>query len=157
MFNKNRVFAFLLFSQVLHLAGCQLGKVQIDYVFPDGFRGAAVIREHQPNGISPCKFLSFPGTHRCVLNFPNSGILTIQDESPGTYWHNPSARYASGTVIPVPDSTRGIIVSNREIGLWTFGSVQNDEDWLFVGTEDEFMKFKEEKQAHKYPDSPTPP
>jgi len=59
---KNRVFTFLLLSQLLHLAGCQLGKIQIDYVFPDGFRGAAVIREDRGAVTEFCR-LKF-----CCLN-----------------------------------------------------------------------------------------
>ena len=125
--------------------------MQIEYVFPEGFRGAAVIRENQQNGTPPCKLPSLPTTYQCVLEFPVSGVLNIQGESPGKVWHNALARYAGGTSIPVPYNTPGTDVSRETIALWTFGSVQQGEDWLFVGTEDEFRKFKNEKETYKYP------
>jgi hypothetical protein len=56
-----------------------------------------------------------------------------------------------GRVIPVPYNTPESNESKEIIALWTFGSVQHGEDWLFVGTEDEFRKFKNEKETYKYP------
>lgn len=144
-----RVLACSLFG--LLFASCQLGKMQIEYVFPEGFRGPAVIRENQQNGIQPCNLPSLPTTYQCVLEFPVSGVLNIQGESPGKVWHNASARYADGTLIPVPYNTPGSNVSKETIALWTFGSVQQGEDWLFVGNEDEFRRFKNEKETYKYP------
>jgi hypothetical protein len=65
-------------------------------------------------------------------------------------WHSASARYENGTVIPVPYTTPGAKVSPDTLALWSFGSVQNGEAWLFVGTEEEFGKFRDEHYRYKY-------
>lgn len=84
------------------------------------------------------------------MNLPSSGELKIQGESPGKLWHRASARYASGIPIPVPSNTPEISASKETVALWTFGGIQDGEDWLFVGTEEEFRKFKNEKTLYKY-------
>lgn len=48
-----RIFTFSMLAHMLIFAGCQFGTVEIEYVFPDGFRGAALIREKQTDGIAP--------------------------------------------------------------------------------------------------------
>lgn len=134
-----------LFAELCFNQACHSGKRQIEYVFPDGFRGPAVIRENQKDGIPACEVPWLPRTTVCTLRFPSSGVLNIQGESPGKLWHWAAAHYANGTVIPVPNTPAGVKVSKDEIALWTFGSVQNGEDWLFIGTEDQFRKFRDEK------------
>ena len=142
----NRLFVTLiLFGELLFNQGCRYGTLQIQYIFPDGFKGPAVIRVNQNGGIPACDVPWLPRTQLCVLQFPSSGVLNIQDGSPGEQWHRASARYTNGSVIPVPDAASGVTVSKNEIALWAIGSVQNGEDWLFVGTEDEFRKFRDEK------------
>lgn len=148
MSEKPRSFAFALIGLLVVASGCTR-TIEIEYVFPNGFRGAAVIRENQPNGIPPCKLPALAGINHCVLNFPSTGVLNIQGDSPGTVWHTSSARYTNGMVIPVPYNTPGAHVSKETIALWTFGGVQYGEDWLFVGTEDEFRKFRDEKHSNK--------
>src|SRR6266498_1355319 len=137
----------VLLMAVFCVYACQLGSMKISYVFPDQFRGPAVIRENQPDGIVSCTVPLIPGTHDCVLNFPPSGVLSIKGQSPGRYWHEATARYGNGTKIHIPDSANKITIAKDQIGLWSYGSIQNG-DWLFVGTEDEFVKFKEQKQRN---------
>ena len=50
----------------------------------------------------------------------------------------------------VPSATPGAKVSADTLAFWTFGSIQNNEDWVFVGTEEEFRKFRNEQQRYKY-------
>ena len=61
-----------------------------------------MIRENQAAGIPACQVPWLPRTHVCVLNSPSSGVLNIQGASPGQFWHQASAHYADGTVIPIP-------------------------------------------------------
>ena len=145
MSKKQLVIAIALLSELFLTTGCRSGKIQIEYIFPDGFRGAAVIRENQAAGIPSCETPWLPRTQICILKFPATGILDVQGDSPGKLWHWASARYVNGTAIPVPYTNPGVGVSKETIALWTFGSVQNGEDWVFVGTDDEFTKFRDEK------------
>jgi hypothetical protein len=137
------LLAFMLLNQA-----CQSGKLQVEYVFPDGFKGPVVIREHQPDGIAACEVPWLPRTEVCVLNFPASGTLNTQGDSPTKLWHIASARYANGTVIPVPNTPAGITVAKDEVAVW-YGQGQQGEGWLFVGTGDEFTNFQDEKNRVK--------
>lgn len=158
MFKKRRIFAVLLLAQMVFYVGCIRGYITVEYIFPNGFQGPAVIRVRQSAGVPACEvdYLR-PGSHRCVLTFPPSAVLNIQGEAPETQnQYHASARYANGTAIPI----RGVPqadVSNKTAAVWSLGFIREGEDWLFVGTEDEFMKFKEEKGTYKYPNSPSPP
>jgi hypothetical protein len=135
---------------LLLFSACSSGKLDIEYVFPDGFRGGAVIRENRPNGIPACRQPSFWRNERCILKFPSSGVVEVQGPEPGTMWHSASARYENGTAIPVPYTTPGTKVPPGTLALWSFGSVQNGEAWLFIGTEEEFRKFRDEHTRYKY-------
>jgi hypothetical protein len=141
------MITFVSMANLLLMYGCSRNATTVEYVFPDGFRGAAVIRENQPGGVPSCKSdYFFSRRPPCVLHFSNSGVLNIQGQSPTTQWHNASARYANGTVIPVSYSSPDFKVPKGEIALWSY-AIQNGEDMLFVGTEDEFLKFRTDKQA----------
>jgi len=135
---------FLLFS------ACTNRNSQIEYIFPAGFRGGAVIRENRPTGVDACRRSWFPYTEHCILKFPSSGMLEVRGQSPGGTWHYASARYENGTVIPVPYTTPGEKFPSDTVALWAFGSIQNGEDWLFVGTEEEFRKFRDDRHKYKY-------
>lgn len=135
---------------LLMFSGCTGRSVNIEYIFPDGFRGGAVVRENRPDGISACRQSWFPPRQRCIIKFPASGVVEIQSQAPEGTWHYASARYENGTAIPVPYMTPGAKLPPDTLALWAFGSIQNHEAWLFVGTEEEFRKFKDEHYRYKY-------
>jgi len=137
----------VLLAFLVLFVGCIRGYITVEYVFPDGFRGPAVIRVRQPDGVPECeKDYLRRGSHRCVLTFPPSGVLNTQGEAPITQdqWEA-TARYANGTAIPIPGVPETSISSNQT-ALWSLGTIKEGENWLFVGTESEFIKFKEQQQ-----------
>jgi hypothetical protein len=151
MCNVHRILIFSLFVQIALVVGCQLAHVEIEYVFPDGFRGGAVIRENQPDGVALCRIDAWlPGTHRCTVSMPSSGELKIQGESPDVLWHSASAHYASGKLIPLPNDNPRINDPEATIALWRPGQITPGEVWLFVGTKDECTKFLDEKHKIRY-------
>ena len=147
---KGNLFLVLLLGSMILLTGCIRGYITVEYVFPEGFRGPAVIRVRQPSGIPACEqdYLR-PGTNRCVLTFPPSGIMNTQGEAPVTQdqWHA-SARYANGTEIPISGAPQTKI-SSGQVALWSLGSIQEGENWLFVGTADEFERFRDKKNSNR--------
>jgi hypothetical protein len=146
VWKRSSLLGLLLASIILYV-GCLRGYITVEYVFPDGFRGPAIIRERQPDGVPECeKDYVRRGSHRCVLTFPSSGVLSTQGEAPITQdqWEA-SARYANGTAIPIPGVPETTI-SSDQVALWSLGSIKEGENWLFVGTESEFFRFKEQQK-----------
>lgn len=143
------IVTLVLSAGLLLNQGCSSGHLEVEFVFPDGFRGPAVIRENQSDGTPVCEVPWLPRTKVCVFGFPASGVLHTQGVSPTKNWHRASARYENGTAIPVSNKPGGVIVAKDEVAVW-YGPALEGEDWLFVGTEDEFRKFKYEKERYKY-------
>ena len=146
---RNLILVVGLIGPLLAYQACQAGNLQLEYVFPDGFRGLALIRENQNDGSPACEIPWLPRTEVCVLNFPASGVIHTQGVSPTTVWHRATARYANGTAIPVPNRAAGIIVAEDEVAVW-YGQGVEGEGWLFVGTSDEFREFNIERSRPKY-------
>jgi hypothetical protein len=140
---------FFAMGLCLMFSACTRNR-EIEYIFPDGFRGGAVIRENRPTGIPVCRQSWFLRNERCTIKFPSSGIVEVQGQAPEGMWHYASARYENGTVIPTPYTTPGANFPSNTLALWSFGSIQNGEAWFFVGTEEEFRKFRDDHHRYKY-------
>lgn len=107
-------------------AGCSERAHVLTMVFPDGFRGAVVLRAKQPGGVD----LNL-GAPEIILNFSDSGILRVKGELPTLKWHRLTGKFVSGESIPVPGPDRE--VPDDVIALRSVGILGDDEDWYVVG------------------------
>ena len=122
------------------IADCNSNNAsEIVLVFPDGFRGVAIIRASRPDGV-PIE--SKNGV--ITLTFPRSGILDIKEAIPTFDWHRLSAKFANGEDIPIYDNDDQEVPVEK-IALRSAGVVGKTEDWYVVGTYDDLKKVLEKK------------
>jgi hypothetical protein len=123
---------------------------ELIYIFPDGFRGIAIVRSNKPSGVSVK-----PSGGVVTLIFPASGILDIRGDDPIHDWHRPSARYVSGETIPAASANPDRPISDDVVGLRTVGSKGesadgDEETWYVVGTFDELKKAVAKMRGFEY-------
>ena len=123
---------------------CSSSTPEIVFLFPNNFRGTAKIRAEQPNGLKLGRTQS-----NVEFQFPQSGVLDIQDRLPSLEWHRVSAKYESGEKILIvqPDNE----VSDSQMALRPAGLAGEKEDWYVVGTYDDLKRAMEEKRGFKFP------
>lgn len=126
---------------------------QLVYIFPDGFKGAAVVRSNRPNGVPIA-----PRNGIITLSFPPSGVLDIQGDDPIHDWHLPIAKYVSGKKIsvvgrsddgslaPTPDD----VIALRYAGVKGESAKGTEESWFVIGTREDAIKVKAEVTRFHY-------
>lgn len=117
----------MLICLILGIIGCREKPTpSITLVFPDGFRGVAILRWKQSDGLRlPPSELNY------TLNIPASGVLLIDGKNLMVDWYRQEARYASGQPIPQGDQhTR----DEEGVYLWDMGlNADASECWYVVG------------------------
>lgn len=117
----------LLLCLVLGMAGCrEKPSPVITLVFPDGFRGVAILRWKQSDGLKLT-----PGELNYTLTIPSSGLLTIQGKNFMLDWYRQEARYVSGQPLLQGDQHTK---DEEGIYLWDMGvNADGGECWYVVG------------------------
>ena len=150
MLIKRLKLVLLLWSMVGVNTSCWESSYTLTYIFPDGFKGAAVIRSNRPSGV-PVEARNGVIT----LRFPSSGVLDIQGDDPIHDWHRPIAQYASGKKIsvigisgdgPLPDDA----VALRYAGVKGERAKGTEESWYVIGTSEDARKVKSEVETFHY-------
>jgi len=117
----------MLMCLMLGMVGCrEKPSPTVMLVFPDGFRGIAILRWDQPDGTKiNINDQSFE------LHIPSSGVLPIQGKNLMVDWYVQQARYESGRPL-----TQGNQHTKDEDGiyLWDMGvNASASESWYVVG------------------------
>src|SRR5947209_5577827 len=134
------VFAPGLLSILLlfHL-GCERRSPIIEFVLPDGFRGAFIVYTNQVDGVD----LPFAAnTYTCVI--PSSGVLKVRKDGPFYNWHRTRARYENGTILPVLSHSEHI--ASGTVAFWN-GASEVNMLYDFIGTQEEADVFFAETAA----------
>ena len=146
---RYRVLLLLLMVTVCSSCSWE-SSYQLIYIFPDGFRGAAVVRSNRPSGVP---VVAKDGV--VTLSFPPSGMLDIQGDDPVHEWHRPVAQYVSGQKIPVPGiSGDGPlpdgVVAFRYAGVKGESAKGTEESWYVIGTAEEATEVKAAVERFDY-------
>jgi hypothetical protein len=117
----------MLMCLMLGMVSCrEKPSPTIVLVFPDGFRGVAILRWKQPDGIKLT-----PGELNYTLTIPASGVLPIQGKNLMVDWHIQQARYASGQPLAKGDQHTK---DEEGVYLWDMGlNADAKESWYVVG------------------------
>jgi hypothetical protein len=123
---------------------------QLVYIFPDGFKGAAVVRSNRPNGVSIAAKSGIVS-----LSFPASGVLEIQEDDPIHDWHRSMAKYVRGKkILVVGESGDGSVADDvialRYAGVKGEPAKGTEESWYVVGTSEDAIKVKADVQRFQY-------
>ena len=123
---------------------------QLVYIFPDGFKGPAVVRSNRPDGLS---IAAKNGV--ITLSFPSSGVLDIQGDDPIHDWHRSMAKYVSGKKISVvgesgDGSLADEVIALRYAGVKGESAKGTEESWYVVGTREDAIKVKAEVERFHY-------
>ncbi len=131
----------MLMCLMLGMVGCgEKPSPTVVLVFPDGFRGVAILRWKQPEGIK----LS-PGELNYTLHIPSSGVLGIQGKNMMVDWHRQEARYASGRPLPQGDQHTK---DEESVYLWDMGlNADASECWYVVGQAKDIDGVRERKMG----------
>jgi hypothetical protein len=150
LIKRINIVLLLLSVVVVHTSCFWESSYKLAFIFPDGFKGPAVVRSNRPNGV-PVKARNGIVT----LSFPPSGVLEVQGDDPVHDWHRSVAQYASGKKIsvvgesgdgPVPDD----LVALRYAGAKGESSKGTEESWYVIGTSEDARKVKAELQRFDY-------
>ena len=148
---SRRIKAALFLGLIAVSASCfSDSSYQLVYIFPDGFKGAAVVRSNRPNG------LSIAAKDRIItLTFPPSGVLDIQGDDPIHRWHRSTAKYVSGQKISVVGESgdgplADDVIALRYAGVKGEPAKSTEESWYVIGTSEDAMKVKAEVQRFDY-------
>lgn len=117
----------LLICLMLGMTGCrEKESPTVVLVFPDDFRGVAILRWKQPDGIKLT-----PGELNYELHIPKSGVLSIQGKNLMVDWYRQEARYESGKPLVQGDQHTK---DEEGIYLWDMGvNADGSECWYVVG------------------------
>ena len=133
------------------ISGCASDRpAAIEFVFQDDFRGIAIIRCNEPNGVTIATTNGLT-----TMIFPKSGILEIKGETPTFKWHTITARYENGITIPVDLPSISNLSSNNVpddvIAVRSLGVKGDKEDWNLVGKADEVKAALAKKNGFDFP------
>lgn len=146
-----RIKTVLLLVLVVVSSSCFFdSSYQLVYIFPDGFRGPAVVRSNRPNGVSIARKNGI-----ITLSFPPSGVLDIQGDDPIHDWHRSMAKYVSGKKISVvgeggDGSLADHVIALRYAGVKGETAKGTGESWYVVGTSEDAIKVKAEVERFHY-------
>lgn len=123
--------AFLLAFGLV--AGCHKQSMTLEFVVPNGFSGVLKLRANSASGVE------LKATNGAVeLVFPVSGTLDVKGALPTLEWHKPIARFADGTMIPIPGPSAS--VPDNSLALRGLGIKNNNtESWYLIGTADQMQ------------------
>src|SRR4051812_45852520 len=117
--------------------GCRLKHREIEFIFPDGFKGPFIIIK---NAAGPSGAFH---QDKLTLMVPASRVVLINDDSALNEWTVRSARFASGDSLPIDNEHDRSLIALRG-GGYSSGMRQGltipPHHSYFVGTEDEFEK-----------------
>ena len=130
-------FVGLVFAAILLLTvtGC---SPHVDFVVPDGFRGAIYIIADPTNGVAIKKR---DGIY--TVTIPSGGKLRVHDIRFLERWHWEDAHFAGGKRIPTASvPSTGSLVSSNTIALRGGSAVNAGEIYhmYFIGTEPDFYE-----------------
>lgn len=117
----------MLICLMLGMTGCrEKQSPTVVLVFPDDFRGVAILRWKQPDGIRLT-----PDELNYELHIPASGVLPIQGKNLMVDWYIQQARYQSGRPLPQGDQHTKDVEGTY---LWDMGvNADASECWYVVG------------------------
>ena len=139
---RQRVIAIILL--VIAIAGCSSHSPAVEYIFPNGFHGLAVIAEDKEYGLE-----IRPVDGKYTFEIPRNGKLVVKDLAPFNRWHKDFARYSNGEKIPDMTSTNN--ANNGFYGLGTVRSVQGLGGYYFVGSKEEYDALSKTKDLREIP------
>ena len=147
----SRIRTVLLFVMVVVSTSCFFDSgYQLEYIFPDGFKGPAVVRSNRPKGVNIA-----PKNGIITLNFPLSGVLDIHEDDPIHAWHRPVAKYGSGKkILVVGESGDGSlsddVIALRYAGVKGERAKGTEESWYVIGTSEDARRVKAEVERFDY-------
>jgi hypothetical protein len=138
--------AFLVFC--ILLCGCFGGRSnpnQIQFVLPDGFRGAFAVKPNDPDGILLSRI-----SGQYILTVPEDGVLRIRGYDPFESYLSTASFATNGTIWV--ERWEGDRPTTGQVGLWGGHTciewVGNDQPsctfWWFIGTDEEWTESSDE-------------
>jgi hypothetical protein len=116
------------------LVSCNETPKDVVYVVPDGYSGILKLRSKQSNGQE-----TEWKDNRVTYMFSSNGVVDIKGTLPTKKWHALSARFKSGTILPVAGP--GLDLPKDAIALRALGLTPDGlESWDVVGTEDDMVR-----------------
>lgn len=117
----------MLICLMLVMVGCQeKPSPTVVLVFPDDYRGVAILRWNQPEGIK-----LNTNDQSYTLHIPSSGALSIRGKNLMVDWYVQQARYEGGRPLKQGDQHTK---DEDGIYLWDMGvNTDGSESWYVVG------------------------
>jgi hypothetical protein len=115
--------------------------IYMEIVFPDGFRGTAVVRFTERDGV-----YVKPDGDQYTFRIPESGELNVRNDNPQFRSRRESARYRNGQPIPIAYLTdERTIPQDDVIAVWPL-LFEGDDAGFFVGTRRERNDLQQKRQ-----------
>lgn len=117
----------------LLLGGCrEQSGLPVEYVLPDGYRGEVEIVQDEHGAPLPIE----RGVAVCYI--PTDGVLEIDTLNAFRRWHRETARYSSGQMIPLKETSDTTIAPSKVV-LYNLGRSATTIRF-FVGTRSEMLE-----------------
>jgi len=134
----------LLYCTILYTLICGCSRTdKLVFIVADNYKGVLKLETKRPGAPDLTK-----SSGEYVIEFPESGIVSIRNQTPLQRWHTTSARYHNGKGLQVVTDGAG---DSNAVAFRYVGSGKTNVDWFVIGTFEDLKKAMEKKNGGRVP------